>query len=439
MPSCMYQRLTKAFSVSSIIAAGLFSAVSAQTNTENFAQFRFNFNNPGARATGIGGAFISVADDATAAEANPAGLTAIIRPELSFEIKGIEFNQKVDNFSHTGTAASYTVDSKDFKASVVSPSFASIAVPLNRFTFSAFRYELVNFQSAFYTKGSFVTPLTDGSSFFPVKADNRLNVVNWGNAIAYKFNEHVSFGVSGGVSTVSMTSNLTRYLLEVFTPGTVASTATIDDNDFNFFLNAGILFKPRENLSIGAIYKRRPEFKLKHSFLVANTPNDSVTVKTINFNIPSSMGIGISYRPLDALTISFDAVRVRYSQLTDDFVLTVSEQYTQPGDFKVDDGMEYHGGAEYVLFFRSVAFVLRAGLYTEPDNRIRWVGNIHDSSNPDRIFARQTQAALFQGGDSYVHTTFGLGIVFSNSFQLDVAGNLSPVVKEVVGSFVVRM
>jgi len=40
----------------------------AQTNTENFSQFEFNFNNPGARATGIGGAFISIADDATAAE-----------------------------------------------------------------------------------------------------------------------------------------------------------------------------------------------------------------------------------------------------------------------------------------------------------------------------------------------------------------------------------
>ena len=44
----------------------------ALTNDENFAQFQFNFNTPGARALGIGGAFISIADDATASETNPA-------------------------------------------------------------------------------------------------------------------------------------------------------------------------------------------------------------------------------------------------------------------------------------------------------------------------------------------------------------------------------
>ena len=37
-----------------IAASCLPAAGLAQTNTENFAQFRFNFNNPGARATGIG-------------------------------------------------------------------------------------------------------------------------------------------------------------------------------------------------------------------------------------------------------------------------------------------------------------------------------------------------------------------------------------------------
>ena len=37
----------------------------------------------GARAVGMGGAFIAVADDATAASWNPAGLVQLERPELS--------------------------------------------------------------------------------------------------------------------------------------------------------------------------------------------------------------------------------------------------------------------------------------------------------------------------------------------------------------------
>jgi long-subunit fatty acid transport protein len=112
----------------------------AQTNTENFAQFRFNFNNPGARATGIGGAFMSIADDATASEANPAGLTTLLRPELSLEAKGIQFITHVGNFSSTGTDANFTLNEKDFKSSVVSPSFVSIVFPLRKFTFALYRH-----------------------------------------------------------------------------------------------------------------------------------------------------------------------------------------------------------------------------------------------------------------------------------------------------------
>ena len=41
-------------------------------NSETFGGFQFNFNNPGARALGMGGAFVAVADDATAVVANPA-------------------------------------------------------------------------------------------------------------------------------------------------------------------------------------------------------------------------------------------------------------------------------------------------------------------------------------------------------------------------------
>lgn len=40
---------------------------------------------PGARSLGLGGAFVAVADDATAAWANPSGLMQLARPEISFE------------------------------------------------------------------------------------------------------------------------------------------------------------------------------------------------------------------------------------------------------------------------------------------------------------------------------------------------------------------
>src|SRR5437588_1153012 len=50
-------------------------------------QLRFDFSSPGARALGMGGAFLGRADDASAAEANPAGLSAVHR-ERSLMIEG---------------------------------------------------------------------------------------------------------------------------------------------------------------------------------------------------------------------------------------------------------------------------------------------------------------------------------------------------------------
>ena len=47
--------------------------------------FEFSFSNPGARSIGFGGAFAALADDATAAFANPAGLVQLVDPEVSIE------------------------------------------------------------------------------------------------------------------------------------------------------------------------------------------------------------------------------------------------------------------------------------------------------------------------------------------------------------------
>ena len=52
---------------------------------QNLVTLQFSFSNPGARSLGIGGAFVALADDATAAYANPAGLTQLVRPEMSVE------------------------------------------------------------------------------------------------------------------------------------------------------------------------------------------------------------------------------------------------------------------------------------------------------------------------------------------------------------------
>jgi hypothetical protein len=51
----------------------------AQTGQTAQIPLQFDFLNPGARSLGLGSTFVAIADDATAAFTNPAGLTLGIR------------------------------------------------------------------------------------------------------------------------------------------------------------------------------------------------------------------------------------------------------------------------------------------------------------------------------------------------------------------------
>ena len=71
---------------------GAASTASAITDTETNASIPFNLANPGARSMGMGGAFVGLADDATAAYTNPAGLTQLVTPEVSIELRHTDYS-----------------------------------------------------------------------------------------------------------------------------------------------------------------------------------------------------------------------------------------------------------------------------------------------------------------------------------------------------------
>ena len=78
------KRLTSYTGVSILLLFGLLApaGVSAQ---QPIIPLQLSFSDPGARSMGFGGAFVALADDATAAFANPAGLVQLLKPEVSIE------------------------------------------------------------------------------------------------------------------------------------------------------------------------------------------------------------------------------------------------------------------------------------------------------------------------------------------------------------------
>src|SRR4029453_6147207 len=139
-----------------LLGLGLPTLSAAISNTETFGGFEFNLNNPGARALGMGGAFLAGAHDATAAVTNPAGLPQLQRPEISAEVKFTEYTNTIRYVTNTpqeGVAGVY--HSQDFDDHVTTPSFFSFVYRTERFVGAVFVREQVNFKSNFTTEGVF--------------------------------------------------------------------------------------------------------------------------------------------------------------------------------------------------------------------------------------------------------------------------------------------
>jgi long-subunit fatty acid transport protein len=117
--------------------------------------------------------------------------------------------------------------------------------------------------------------------------------------------------------------------------------------------------------------------------------------------VPDVFGAGVVFRK-SSFTVSLDYDRVRYSQLTEDFTVIFTGD---PASFRIDDANEIHAGFEYF----NTPIALRAGIWTDPDHRLRYDGS--------EIKSR----AKFQPGEDQLHYSGGMGFVIANRIQIDAA------------------
>ncbi|MBD3308295.1 hypothetical protein GF339_17795 [candidate division KSB3 bacterium] len=428
----------------SVLIVGLIVGCSslswALTNEEVFSQFQFNFITPGARATALGGAFIGLADDATAVESNPAGLTKLGALEVSAEFKYFEYitNQFFDNEAISGE-----IRRKEFEDSVASLPFISVVYPYSgrdrTFVFSAYRQELINYKTSFRTGPDPLSVPGSEFAFFPVEASADLNVTNYGIGVAMEILQGtLSIAVSPRWSTMSLDSRSTRFdgdLTNEFTDPTSFSTdeivneTCIDDEDNGFSVNAGVMWEPDSRISLGLVYRGGIEFNVterpgREGFAVldptAAGDYDS-DLAEFTLNIPDTFGAGVAFRAVDtdrhSLLFTMDVIHIRYEDLLEDFDILLGETYLDEDDYTVENVTEMHVGMEYEFKYPEQAplrsLFLRAGIYSEPDHTIRYTA--------DDIDEKQR----FPGGEEQIHYTGGVGLVINEHIQIDTAANIA--------------
>ena len=138
--------MRKTILVLAVLVHSVFPAAAQNTDIESLSGLQFNFGNPGARALGMGGAFLGLADDASAAEANPAGLTILRKAELSIEVRNYLESQVLTT---SGVFPDLNRTAFNHHSDRAQIAFASGVYPIGKFTIGAYFHEPLRTASSF--------------------------------------------------------------------------------------------------------------------------------------------------------------------------------------------------------------------------------------------------------------------------------------------------
>lgn len=427
------------------------AALFALTDEEIFRDFRFNLSNPGARSLGLGGAFIAVADDATSALANPAGLMLLARPEFFTEMRETKADSSTINapvLDGSGAPiAGASITANTGPRGVFSPSFFSYVHPFKRFAVGVSRVDLNKASNV--TNNTFLLPFdpNNPSSVFTISGNGQIetDLSVWNVSGAVKLTDKISFGATAAVGVLNLRSTVTNTFIDpdpnspAFNISQILYQTAINDTDTDFSYNVGVHWRPLSNLSFGGVYRSALRFAVEETAF-----NDSFfggfysaflkSPRMTTFNTPDVWGAGAAWRPLSALTVSLDWVHLNYSRLEERFrsAWNILNFLTPDLDFHVEDADEFHFGAEYVFSAGTIPWAVRGGAFSDHNSRI--FGDFKPNPNSSGFASKEA----FPARDTEIHYTVGTGVVVKDRFQIDAAADFSEIANEYVVSTIFR-
>jgi long-chain fatty acid transport protein len=414
-----------------VLAATLLLAATAtsQTNERIYEELDLRTVTPGARAVGMGKTFVGLADDATAAFSNPAGLSNLLDQEFSFEFQGTRIK-------HERLVPSDSGLTKVFGETYFFPSFISYAIPLGRTTISLFGNRVQDYRENFQFDGRFIESVgaPEDGAFGRVS----IQAENYGVGLSFAASRFLSVGGSFVVSTINVASEGRSGA-----PLNPRNGTNTIDSGTSLSGIGGVLLKPRRNLSIGAAYYQGSTYQLETTLFGRFLERGADLIRTgeqreIEYVVPSRIAFGVSWRPTQRLVVAADTTWVAYSQQISDRFLIVDFMDSAAGlsrdNFFIRDVWEIHTGAEFRWYRSTITAAVRGGVFTEPDHRLRFrpAPNAHVAQALLDFRFNTVPAATDVG------VTFGGGLAIRNHVQFDFAMSLSRDSDDFVVSAVVR-
>lgn len=330
----------------------------------------------GARALGMGGAFLARPDDATAASWNPAGLSYLLRPEVSV----VWAQNRIGSDSQDSTTRQ-TVSASLFRGRQL--DFGAVTVPLHSISGAA----QLSYQRVIPFAGTRTIWSSDSNTIARLDADGGFDVLALGTGWRVTPTLRVGATLNHWMNGFHQVKNLNR--IDPTAHDTVLE-ATFGFRGWN--TNLGVIWSPIENLNIGAVAKTpftgRVHLAKERTdyFPSVGTATEMLTTNEFDSNdlrldFPAAYGVGASWRVASALTVSADYTHTAWSgaQIHNFYVLSATPlpppgTAPQPPPPQVFDSLPYpllnapqtdaqqvRFGAEYVFIHGRLKFPLRAG------------------------------------------------------------------------------
>lgn len=342
----------------------------------------FTLNGNGARAAGMGYAFVGVADDATAISWNAAGLTQLYSMEASV-IGRISFGSLTTDFQ----TLNYEVD----RSSSFQLNFASFVIP-----FSAGDYNIVGGVAYrniydFTQKNENNVTFDDGSTFnWTDDEKGGINAVT--PALAIQLSDIISFGAAVNILMGDYTNNYSD------SDGDMEET-NVDYSGLNVDLST--LIKPTPQFAIGANFSlpHTVTFDAKNSGVTGGFDYSSEWIT--ERKVPLFFAIGAAIRATDNFTIAADYRNRPWSKSEVEKYTEDGVEYDNPNDLFTEypDANSFHVGLEYLIESGKNFIPVRVGFYTLPTTSREARKTGQEATDPDQI--------------SYNAITAGLGIVMN--------------------------
>ncbi|MFH2041039.1 MAG: outer membrane protein transport protein [Acidobacteriota bacterium] len=330
-----------------------------------------NLNSLGSRALAMGGAFVGLADDFSAAFWNPAGMAQFTKK--TFGIYGADLIPSMTYNLSMGplTLVNAETENKNYLAGM-----AAYYHPVNDFLVAGVSLYMPSGLGANWT-GSDFSLLTAGQAY---KWESKVGMVTVAPGFGIKVNDKLKIGA---------TLNINHAVFDLFTHAGDElfdmGQQSINLTGWGFGATIGALYKATDRFSVGASLRLPTKVKfsgtteIQNLSLLGQVPtsplfgaqisNTTDTEATVTW--PFWMGIGLAFKPLDNLTLTADfhytdwkSIDVIDLDFTDQYWrLITAQNESDKFSFLWQSVSQIRFGGEYV-FGKNIA--VRAGYYWDP-------------------------------------------------------------------------